>query len=222
MKCIFCDFTTPHVDVLCTHSATCDNHPAVKRAKAAEALCAELRDAAEETYNGSVDAAGYPDGPCLDRETRQKLNAALAKTPADMGAELVRLRAQVALDERTKAAMLRGGLQEREALRARVAEQEAAWDEQLKNVERLTERAAALEHDLNMANKEYAACSELLGSVTHELAVAKDALRVVFEFAKSTLADNGAAPDTQPELTRLGVPPVPDVLRTDLQPPAAT
>jgi hypothetical protein len=97
---------------------------ATMEAEAAEALCAELRDAAEEAYNGSVDAAGYPDGPCLDRETRQKLNAALAKTPADMGAELVRLRAQVALDERTKAAMLRGGLQERDALRARVAEQE--------------------------------------------------------------------------------------------------
>jgi hypothetical protein len=67
----------------------------------------------------------------MNKPTYEELEAAMIEKTSEWAAlagrrlaELTRLRAQVALDERTKAAMLREGLQERDALRARVAEQE--------------------------------------------------------------------------------------------------
>lgn len=44
----------------------------------AKLVIAELVEAAQDALRGSVDARPYPDGPCLDKEVRDALTAAVA------------------------------------------------------------------------------------------------------------------------------------------------
>lgn len=77
---------------------------AIKRAEAAESLVAELREALKSVsaimsdsrgvagYHLNGDIYGWDEG---DPPLRSEVEAALTKTPADMGAELTRLREEV-------------------------------------------------------------------------------------------------------------------------------
>ena len=60
---------------------------AEKRADEAEATVRRMRVLLEEVIDGSVDASTYPDGPCLDRDLRKRLEAELANGEVTRGAD---------------------------------------------------------------------------------------------------------------------------------------
>lgn len=56
---------------------------AEKRASEADATVRRMRELLEEVIDNSVDASTYPDGPCLDRELRNRIKAELANVAGE-------------------------------------------------------------------------------------------------------------------------------------------
>lgn len=60
-----------------------DRYPSGVALERARAIVAELIEAAEEVIGNTVNARTYPDGPCIDRDERERLIAALARAKGE-------------------------------------------------------------------------------------------------------------------------------------------